>query len=86
MSTGILTNYSRTTKGITRLSSWERKQIVIPEKVKDVLVGILLGDAHIMKRSSTGNSRLIYCQTAIKHKAYFELVYGREKNIFFILC
>ena len=66
----------QSTKGITRLSSQERKSIVIPDDIKDILVGILLGDAHIVKRSSTGNSRLVYAQTAIKHKAYFEYVYS----------
>lgn len=50
--------------------------IIIPNEIKDVLVGILLGDAHIVKRSSTGNSRIVYAQTAIKHKAYFDYVYS----------
>ena len=48
----------------------------MPNDKKDVLIGILLGDAHIAKRSSTGNSRLVYAQTAITHKAYFEYVYS----------
>jgi hypothetical protein len=66
----------RSTKGVIRLSSQERKLITIPDDIKEVLVGILLGDAHIVKRSSTGNSRLVYAQTAVKHKAYFEYVYS----------
>lgn len=66
----------RSTKGVTRLSSSDRKLIVIPEDNKNVLVGILLGDAHIVKRSSTGNSRLVYAQTAIAHRAYFDYVYS----------
>lgn len=66
----------RTTKGIIRLSAAERKLILMPNDIKDVLIGILLGDAHIMKRSSTGNARLMYAQTAIAHKAYFEYVYS----------
>lgn len=48
----------------------------MPNHIKDVLVGILLGDAHIVKRSSTGNSRLVYAQSAIIHKAYFKHVYS----------
>lgn len=48
----------------------------MPNDIKDVLIGILLGDAHIVKRSSTGNSRLVYAQTAITHKAYFQYVYS----------
>lgn len=58
------------------MSSSERKEITMPNEIKHVLVGILLGDAHIVKRSSTGNSRLVYAQTAIKHKEYFEYVYS----------
>jgi hypothetical protein len=39
---------ARSTKGIKRLSSTERALITIPKKKKDILVGILLGDAHIV--------------------------------------
>jgi hypothetical protein len=62
---------ARSTKGIVRLSSAEITLITIPEEIKDILVGILLGDAHIVKRSSTSNSRLVYAQTAVTHKEYF---------------
>lgn len=48
----------------------------MPDDIKDVLIGILLGDAHLVKRSSSGNVRLVYTQTAIAHKAYFEYVYS----------
>lgn len=48
----------------------------MPDYIKDVLIGIILGDAHIVKRSSTSNARLMYAQTAIVHKAYFEYVYS----------
>ena len=36
---------ARSTKGITRLSLKERTSITIPENIKDILVGLLLGDA-----------------------------------------
>lgn len=36
---------TRSTKGITRLSPSERSAIKLPDEVKDVLIGILLGDA-----------------------------------------
>ena len=39
-------------------------------------MGILLGDAHIAKRSITSNARLVYAQTAVKHKEYFDHVYN----------
>ena len=32
--------------------------------------------AHIVRRYSTGNSRLVYAQTAIAHKEYFNYVYS----------
>lgn len=70
------------TKGILRLSSKERACVALPDETKDVLVGILLGDAHIAKRSCTSNSRLVYSQTAESHKEYFELVY----SIFLSFC
>lgn len=66
----------RSTKGITRLSSAERVVITLPYDIKDILVGIMLGDGHIVKRSLTGSSRLVYAQTAIAHKEYFNYVYS----------
>ena len=76
MSASPVINTTRSTKGITRLSAADRKLILMPDDIKDVLIGILLGDAHIVKRSSTSNSRLMYAQTAIAHKTYFEYVYS----------
>jgi hypothetical protein len=70
------------TKGIKRLSQTERARVSIPEEKKDVLVGILLGDGHISKRTPTSNSRFMYSQTAVKHKEYFNHVY----NIFKLYC
>lgn len=55
---------------------YEKASIILPDQVKDVLIGILLGDAHVAKRSPTGNSRVVYAQTAELHKNYFELVYS----------
>jgi hypothetical protein len=53
---------ARSTKGVTRLSSAEDKRILItiPDYIKDILVGVLLGDAHIVRIYSTGNSILVY--------------------------
>lgn len=58
----------RSTKGTNRLSSYERAGIELPDYIREILIGILLCDAHIVKRSPTANSRLVYTQTAIKHK------------------
>jgi hypothetical protein len=43
--------------------------------VKEILIGILLGDGHIVKRLLLSNSRLVYAQTAVTHKEYFNHVY-----------
>jgi hypothetical protein len=51
---------ARSTKGVTRLSSSERILITVPDYIKDILVGVLLGDAYIVRRYSTGNSILVY--------------------------
>ena len=58
------------------MSSSERALISIPDDVKEILIGILLGDAHIARRSSTSNSRLTYAQTAVAHKEYFDYVFS----------
>jgi hypothetical protein len=73
---------TRSTKGITRLSLSERSGIKLPDEVKEILIGILLGDAHIVRRSPTANSRLVYAQTAIKHKEYFDYVF----SFFVVYC
>nr|YP_009722347.1 hypothetical protein [Morchella importuna]QGN66749.1 hypothetical protein [Morchella importuna] len=70
------------TKGIKRLSAAERAKITIPEETKEALVGTLLGDAHIVRRSSTSNSRLVFAQTAVLHKEYFNYVL----NMFLPFC
>ena len=72
----ITSFFYRSTKGILRLSASERVLITIPNDVKDILVDILLGDAHIVQRSPTSNSRLVYAQTSIKHKEYFDYVFS----------
>lgn len=55
--------------------------MIIPDDLKEVLIGILLGDGHIVKRSSTANSRLVYAQTAVAHKEYFDYVYSFFKDL-----
>jgi len=62
---------ARSTKGIKRLSRSQRAFIFIPNDIKETLIGILLGDGHIVRRSLTGNSRLVYAQSASIHKEYF---------------
>ena len=50
--------------------------ITLPQEIKDILISIILGDAHIVKRSSTGNSRLVYAQSSIEHMEYFNYVFS----------
>lgn len=76
LSVNTVRSAARSTKSIELLSSAERALITIPNEIRDLLVGILLDDPHIVRRSSTDNSRLVYTQTAISHKEYFEFVYS----------
>lgn len=76
MSASIVFYATRSTKGIIRLSSAERALVTLPDEIKEILVGILLGDAYIARRSSTANSRLVYAQTAVDHKEYFDYVHS----------
>ena len=65
----------RSTKGTDRLSKSDRS-LQLPDEVVEILIGILLGDAHIIQKSPTANSRLVYGQTAVKHKEYFNYVFS----------
>lgn len=58
------------------MSTRERALIILPVEVREMLIGILLGDGHISRRSSTSNSRFLYAQTAVEHKEYFNYVYS----------
>ena len=73
----------RSTKGIKRLTPEERKLIIVPSTLQDILIGILLVDGHIAQRSVTGNSRFHYGQSSI-HKEYFIHVYSLFHPIFFV--
>jgi hypothetical protein len=39
------------------------------------LIGISLGDGYLQKRSSTANSRFMFAQTSVDHKAYYEFIF-----------
>lgn len=62
----ILPVNKKSLPGIKRLSSAERKLINIPDKVRDILVGILLGDAHIVQRSSSSKKMVSICSNSSK--------------------
>ena len=61
-----------------RLTSVERSKIIIPieSPIHESIIGLLLGDGHIQKRSVLGNSRFIYAQSSLRihHINYFKHV------------
>lgn len=73
----------KSTKGVKRLRPEERKLVIVPNTLQDILIGILLGDGHIAQRSVTGNSRFHFAQSSI-HKEYFLYVYHLFHPIFFV--
>jgi hypothetical protein len=60
--------YSQNLSTITkkRLSKFERSQLTIENPLNEIIIGLLLGDGHIQKRSLTGNSRFIYGQSSLR--------------------
>lgn len=61
-----------------RLTSVERSQIIIAieSPLHESIIGLLLGDGHVQKRSILGNSRFIYAQSSLRihHINYFKHV------------
>lgn len=54
---------------VKRLKSFERKRIILPYNLQEILIGLLLGDVCAQKRSSKGNTNLYFEQGSI-HKDY----------------
>ena len=56
-----------------RLSKSDRIKITIESPLNEIMIGLLLGDGHIQKRSINGNSRFIYAQSSLRlqHLNYF---------------
>ena len=50
-------NYSTIT--IKRLSKLERSKLTIENPLNEIIIGLLLGDGHIQKRSLLSNSRFM---------------------------
>jgi LAGLIDADG DNA endonuclease family len=75
--------YVRSTKGIKRLTKEERSFYTISDNTGKALVGIMLSDGHISRRTKTSNPRLHFCQSGkIQKRSYFNLVY----DLFKIYC
>jgi len=73
--------FVKSTKGIIRLSKIERNAINLPDEIKEALVGIMLSDGHISRRSLTCNARFTFSQSGKEDKrSYFYLVYNMFKK------
>ena len=48
----------------------------------EIIIGLLLGDGHIQKRSITGNARFIYAQSSLRlhHLNYFNHIFNLFKS------
>lgn len=57
------------------MSREERQLIKLSSNSSQTLIGILLGDGHLQKRSSTANSKFMFAQTSVNHKAYYKFVF-----------
>lgn len=58
--------YGKSTKGIKRLTKDQRALIHIPNDIGEILVGIMLSDGHIVRRSLTSNPRFVFSQSGKK--------------------
>lgn len=60
----------------TKLNKVDRSKFNIKSPLNEILVGILLGDGHVQKRSLNGNSRFMYGQSSLRihHLNYFKHV------------
>ena len=60
-----------------RLSKSDRIKITIESPLNEIMIGLLLGDGHIQKRSINGNSSFIYGQSSLRlhHLNYFNHVF-----------
>jgi hypothetical protein len=63
----------------SRLTKLERSQIVLPNNLKDILIGLLLGDLYAQKRSTKGNTLLRFEQGFL-HKEYIDHLYDLFKS------
>lgn len=66
-------------KKYNRLTKLEQASIILPNNLKDIIIGTSLGDLFIEKTSINGNARLIFRQSII-HKEYLEHLFYLFKN------
>jgi len=77
-SISLVSTQKYSTYGLKRLTKVDRSELIIPQDspLNDIIIGLLLGDGHIQKRSVLGNSRFIYAQSSLRthHLNYFNHV------------
>jgi hypothetical protein len=74
---------NNSTKGIKRLTRKERENITLYPNLKNIMIGLLLGDWHISRISATANSRFVYGQSLTVHLEYFNHVFSFFNPTFF---
>ncbi len=57
-----------------------KSQILLSKQQKEILVGLLLGDAHLETQNNGRTFRLKYSRSMNRHKEYFLHVYNLFKN------
>ena len=59
----------------------DRSKISIEYPLNEIIIGLLLGDGHIQRRSLKGNSRFIYGQSSLRehHLNYFNHIFDLFK-------
>ena len=68
--------YAKSTLGVSRLNQDARKLIKLPQATYDALIGLILSDLHISRRSPTSNARLSFAQSGKTEKEeFFALVF-----------
>ena len=77
-SVSLICKHNCSTITTKRLSKLERSKFTIEIEfpLNYIIIGLLLGDGHIQKRSLTGNSRFMYTQSSLRkhHLNYFNHV------------
>jgi hypothetical protein len=66
------------------LTRKERENITLYPNLKNIIIGLLLGDWHISRISATANSRFVYGQSLTVHLEYFNHVFSFFNPTFFV--
>ena len=65
-----------TTSSKKRYTKAERSNIIIESPLNDIIIGLILGDGHLQKRTIKGHTRFMYAQSSLRqhHFNYFNHV------------